>query len=133
VGLGSEAKAPRRLRLRYPATCPSCGLSLSKGAEAVWDPEAKAANCLACLPFIGVNSDRAGASAAAEGTRRVERKVNEVRRMYGDHAAEVAREMAGRDAAASWGKGSEGALGGSIGLGASATAATLPKSPRPRP
>jgi hypothetical protein len=49
-----------------------------------------------------------GASAAAEGVRRAERKVDQVRRKYGDHAAEVAREMAGRDAAASWGNGSRG-------------------------
>jgi len=40
--------------------------------------------------------------------RRAERKVDEVRRKYGDHAAEVARGMAGQDAAATWGKGSEG-------------------------
>ena len=50
----------------------------------------------------------AGASAAAEGDRRKEKRVAEVRRRYGDHAAAVAEAMAGRDAAASWGKGSDG-------------------------
>jgi hypothetical protein len=34
--------------------------------------------------------------------------VDQVRREYGDHAAEVAREMADRDTAASWGRGGEG-------------------------
>jgi hypothetical protein len=34
--------------------------------------------------------------------------VEDVRRRYGDHAAAVAEEMAGRDAAATWGKGSQG-------------------------
>jgi len=105
---GVEVKPPRELRLRYPATCASCGIALSKGADAVWDPAAKTVTCLACLPAGEVESGAAGVSAAAEGARRAERTVDEVRRKHGDHAAEVAREMAGRDAAASWGKGSEG-------------------------
>lgn len=105
---GGTQKLPRKLRLRYPAKCASCGLALSKGAEAIWDPAAKTATCLACLPSGEITSGAAGASAAAEGGRRADRKVDEIRRKYGDHAAEVAREMADRDAAASWGKGSEG-------------------------
>ena len=105
---GVEAKPPRKLRLRYPATCGSCGISLSKGAEAIWDPTTKTVTCLACVPDGHVDSGVAGASAAAEGARRTERKVAEVRRKYGDHAAEVAQEIAGAQAAASWGKGSEG-------------------------
>jgi Nuclease-related domain len=105
---GVEVKPPRKLRLRYPAICASCGLTLSKGAEAVWDPAAKNVTCLACFPNGEVHSGAPGASAAAEGVRRADHRVDEVRRKYGDHAAEVAREMADRDAAASWGKGSEG-------------------------
>ena len=105
---GVEVKPPRKLRLRYPAICASCGISLSKGAEAIWDPAAKTVTCQACLPGGQVGSGAPGASAAAEGTRRADRKVDEVRRKYGDHAAEVARQMADRDAAASWAKGSEG-------------------------
>jgi hypothetical protein len=50
----------------------------------------------------------AGASAAAEGERRKEKRVADARRRFGDHAAAVAEEMAARDAAATWGKGSEG-------------------------
>ena len=103
-----EAKPPRKLRLRYPATCASCGISLSKGAEAIWGLAAKTVTCLACIPGGQIDPGAPGASAAAEGARRANRKVDEVRRQYGDHAAEVAREMARQDAAASWGKGSEG-------------------------
>jgi hypothetical protein len=105
---GVEVKPPRKLSLRYPATCASCGISLSKGAEAVWDPARKTVTCLACLPDGQLDPGAPGASAAAEGARRVDRKVDQVRREHGDLAADVAREMAGRDAAASWGKGSEG-------------------------
>jgi hypothetical protein len=50
----------------------------------------------------------AGASAAAEGDRRANRRVEDVRRKYGDHAAVVAEEMAAREAAGTWGRGSEG-------------------------
>jgi hypothetical protein len=101
--------APRQLRLRYPAVCANCGLALSPGAEAIWDPATKKATCLACAP---PNADpdpgTAGASAAAEGRRRKEKRVENVRRQYGDYAASVADAMAERDTAASWGKGSSG-------------------------
>ncbi len=83
-------------------------MPLSKGTEAVWDPADKTATCLACAPDGQIDSGAPGASAAAEGARRANRRVDEARRKYGDHAAEVAREMANRDAAASWGKGSKG-------------------------
>jgi Nuclease-related domain len=64
--------------------------------------------CLACFPGGEIDAGTPGASAVAEGARRAEKKVDAVRRKYGDYAAEVAREMADRDAAASWGKGSAG-------------------------
>lgn len=105
---GVDGKPPRKLRLRYPAACSSCTISLTKGTEAIWDGSAKTVTCLACFPNGTVESGSPGASAAAEGVRRAERKVNEVRRKYGDHTAEVAREMAARDAQMSCGKGSEG-------------------------
>lgn len=98
----------RRLRLRYPATCASCGISLSKGAEAIWNPADKTATCLACAPGGEIRAGVAGASAAAEGERRRGRKVEAARRDFGDHAAVVAEAMAGRDAEATWGKGSKG-------------------------
>ena len=106
---GVEMKPPRRLRLRYPAECVSCGIALSKGADAIWDPSTKTVTCLACSPESEpADPGDAGASAAAEGKRRAERRVEEARRKYGDHAAVVAAAMAEQDAQASWGKGSEG-------------------------
>ena len=105
----AEGKSVRRLRLRYPAACSACGIQLSRGAEALWDREAKTATCLACASSGDrVETGAAGASAAAEGERRKDKRVENVRRQYGDYAAAVAAEMAGRDMAASWGKGSEG-------------------------
>lgn len=108
---GVELKPPRKLRLRYPATCARCGISLSKGTEAIWDPAAKTATCLACSPEGHAESGAPGASAKAEGARRADRKVDQVRRKYGDHAADVARHTADSDAAATWGKGSQGESG----------------------
>ena len=104
-----ENDGSRRLRLRYPAVCATCGIAMSKGAEAVWESAPKQATCLACAPDgTRPTAGTAGASAAAEGKRRKEKRVADVRRRYGDLAAVVAAEMAGRDTAATWGKGSEG-------------------------
>jgi hypothetical protein len=65
--------------------------------------------CLACAPVPGEPlAGTAGASAAAEGDRRRDNRVEKVRRQYGDHAAAVADEMAGREMDATWGKGSAG-------------------------
>ena len=104
-----DSSGPRRLRLRYPAECASCRLELSPGTDAFWDRGTKEATCLACAPDgPAPAAGTAGGSAAAEGERRKEKRVEGVRRRYGDHAAAVAEEMAGRDTAATWGKGSEG-------------------------
>ena len=99
----------RRLRLRYPAVCESCGIALSRGADAMWNRERKTVTCLACAPG-GVLPDAgvAGASAAAEGMRLKTKRVETVRRRFGDHAAHVVDELADRDLAASWSKGSGG-------------------------
>jgi hypothetical protein len=97
--------AQRKLRLRYPATCASCGLALSRGTEAVWDSAAKTAACLACAPDdVTYDTGVAGASAAAEGARRRHRRVEAVRREHGDHAAAVAAAVA----QTSWQKGANG-------------------------
>jgi hypothetical protein len=88
--------------------CATCGIALSKGTEAVWDPATKQVTCLACIPEATRPADgAAGASAAAEGERRKNKRVADVRRRHGDHAAVVAEEMAARDAA-TWRKGSDG-------------------------
>jgi hypothetical protein len=75
----------------------------------MWDRSAKTVTCLACAPSeTPAESGVAGASAAAEGGRRRDKRIAEVRRKHGDHAAQVAKEMAERDNAATWGKGSKG-------------------------
>ena len=97
--------ATRKLRLRYPATCSSCGLALSRGTEAVWDSQAKTATCLACAP--GELRLRARRGRCVGGSRRrapKQRQVEAVRREHGDHAAAVAEAVA----STSWEKGSDG-------------------------
>jgi hypothetical protein len=102
--------ALRRLRLRYPATCSVCGISLSPGTEAFWDGKAKAATCPACgSAAMPSDTGVAGASAAAEAERRLEQRVTKARRRYGDHAAAVAGQVAADEPPiASWRKGSSG-------------------------
>jgi hypothetical protein len=76
----------------------------------MWDRSAKTVTCLACAPGeTAAKPGVAGASAATEGARRRDKTIEEVRRKHGDHAAEVAKEMAERDNVATWGKGSKGA------------------------
>ena len=106
----ADPDGPQRRRLRYPGVCATCGIELSVGSEAFWDRATKEVTCLACGP-AGTEfaaDDTAGASAVAEGQRKKDRRVEEVRRRYGDHAAEVAEQMAGRDADATWGMGGSG-------------------------
>jgi hypothetical protein len=98
--------AGRRLRLRYPAVCSGCAVALRPGTEAWWNREAGEATCLDCVEAPVANV--AGASAAAEGERRVARRVQRVEARYGAAAAAVAEHVAAREIAASWGKGSEG-------------------------
>jgi hypothetical protein len=102
------AKPARQLRLRYPGTCKSCGIYLSQGATALWDAADKTVTCLACAPGGKIDPGTPGASAAAEGERRKTAKVDAIRLKYGDHAAQVAEELASRDEATTWGKGSRG-------------------------
>lgn len=89
---------PRILRLRYAATCATCGTELAKGTAAHWSPADKAATCLACLPkqaveapearaaagvAVEIERGEAGASAAREWRRRHERREKNVRERWG--------------------------------------------------
>jgi hypothetical protein len=97
------------MQLRYAAVCSVCGMSLPSGTEAWWDrkaPKGKRATCLACAE--GRVADVAGASATAEGERRVARRVERVNARYGPEAAAVADHMAELEIAATWGKGGKG-------------------------
>jgi hypothetical protein len=106
---GPDSSAGRRLRLRFPGVCATCGITLSPGTEAFWNRETKQATCLACAPSATtITSGTAGASAASEGERRKARRVEQVRKRYGDHAAAVAEQMTASETAQTWGKGSAG-------------------------
>jgi Nuclease-related domain len=102
----------RRLRLRYPATCSVCGIALSAGAEAFWDPDTQRVTCLAC--GCGADVDAlargvAGASAAARAEELEDRAIREARTRRGDHAAVVAAKVAQDDPSIrSWEKGAMG-------------------------
>jgi hypothetical protein len=98
----------QRRRLRFPAKCVECAIALSQGAEAFWNSTTKAVMCLACKPGATIEGGPPGASAAAEGARRVDLRVEQVRRRYGDHAAVVAEQLTAKQADATWGKGSAG-------------------------
>lgn len=97
----------RRLRLRYAGVCVECGLALSKGADAWYDKTRRKVVCLVCGP-TSIGSSAAGASAHAEGDSRRDKRVEDVRKKYGDHAAEVAKKIVGDEMASTWGKGGDG-------------------------
>lgn len=99
----------RRLRLRYAAVCVNCNIPLSRGTDGWYDRERKHVFCLACGPgsFEAVH-EAPGASAAAEGGRRRQAHVDRVRRQHGDYAAAVAEQLAAKELASTWGKGSDG-------------------------
>jgi hypothetical protein len=99
----------RRLRLRYDGTCIHCGVALSRGADAWYDAGLRKVLCLACGPApSGLQKDDAGVSAAAEGSRRRKKRVDQVRRQHGDYAAAVAEQLATTELSGTWGKGSDG-------------------------
>ena len=107
--MATEDRGARRIRLRFPAVCATCGIALSPGTEAFWSREKKEAMCLACAPSdTAIAPDTAGASAASEGERRKAKRVEQVRRQYGDYAAAVAEQVVGRETSETWGKGSAG-------------------------
>jgi hypothetical protein len=104
----AEDLARRPLRLRYPAKCAKCAIDMPGGTDA-WYGADKKVYCLACVPTsASPNPGTAGASAAAEGERRLAKRVDRVRKQYGDFAADVARKIADNEISKSWGKGAEG-------------------------
>jgi len=74
-----EENGLRRLSRRYADLCSVCGIELSKGAKGFWDRSAKKVICLACGPVNGeTQAGEPGVSAAAEGGRRKEKRVEDV-------------------------------------------------------
>lgn len=75
------------LRLRYPASCASCGKELPKGSHAQWNRETRTATCLTCLEpetveEIEIDRGEAGGSAAREWKRRHERRDSRIRTQH---------------------------------------------------
>jgi hypothetical protein len=110
------------LRLRYPATCASCGSQLGPGTEAAWNREQKQATCVPCLGARGakhaavneirerVEIDRgeAGGSAAREWRRRRERREQAVRQQYGKLSGVVLALSEDRHSTTAWAYGAKG-------------------------
>jgi hypothetical protein len=105
------------LRLRYPATCSSCGDALAKGTEASWNRETKTATCVACLgaPEVAIATaaeaierGEAGGSAAREWRRRHDRREQAVRSRYGRLSGVVLALSDDPHSTAAWAYGANG-------------------------
>ena len=83
-----------RMRLRYPGTCVACGLALAKGAEALYDRQARTIRCVECPtgPESHGNADAeepqidagtAGASARREYERRRDSRESRIKDRFG--------------------------------------------------
>jgi len=105
------------LRLRYPATCASCGGALAKGTEASWNRETKTATCVNCLgaPEAAIAAAAGtiergdpGASAAREWRRRHDRREQAVRSRYGRLSGVVLALSDDPHSTAAWAYGANG-------------------------
>jgi hypothetical protein len=89
----SNARGPHPgpIRLRYAATCATCGAELPAGSKAIWDRAARAATCSSCLtPKVEPPSEprhlergEAGASTAREYKRRHKRREEQAGKRFG--------------------------------------------------
>jgi hypothetical protein len=74
---------PRRLRLRYPGTCATCGRTLAIGGEAIYDPRTKEVRCLTCDADPSIDGGTPGGSARREFERRVEKRETRIKARLG--------------------------------------------------
>src|SRR5258708_6575842 len=103
--------ATELIRLRYSATCASCGSELAPGAHAHWDRERKAATCGACLVSESepaIDRGQAGAAAAREWTRRHERRETQIRERYGKFGGLVLAVTEDPRSTSAWAYGARG-------------------------
>lgn len=105
------------LRLRYPATCSSCGGALAKGTEASWNRETNTATCAICLgaPEVAtaaaadaIERGEAGGSAAREWRRRHDRREQAIRSRYGRLSGVVLALSDDPHSTAAWAYGANG-------------------------
>ena len=108
------------IRLRYPATCASCGRRLAKGVQARWNKEQRTATCCDCLrlerPAAVVDRGVAGGSAAREWQRRHERREANIRTRYGRLGGTILALSKDPRSTNAWAVGSDGesALGATL-------------------
>jgi Nuclease-related domain len=105
------------LRLRYPATCSSCGGALAKGTEASWNRETKTATCTTCLDASDVATaavadaierGEASGSAAREWHRSHDRREQAIRSRYGRLSGVVLALSDDPHSTAAWAHGANG-------------------------
>jgi hypothetical protein len=111
------------LRLRYPATCSSCGSALTKGTQASWSREGKTATCMGCLEQvpraetasdahsldeIEIDRGEPGGSAAREWRKRHDRREQAVRSRYGRLGGVVLALSDDPHSTAAWAYGANG-------------------------
>ncbi len=110
------AMSEKLLRLRYPATCSSCGGALAKGTEAIWNREAKTVTCAICYgaPEVStaaaaeIERGEAGGSAAREWRRRHDRREQAIRSRYGKLSGVVLALSEDPRSTAAWACGADG-------------------------
>jgi hypothetical protein len=119
--------ADKILRLRYPATCGSCGTKLVKGTEAAYDRETRTATCTSCLgqqpgeadvaladqapaleAEVVLERGEAGGSAAREWRKRHERREQQIRSRYGRLSGVVLALSDDPHSTAAWAYGANG-------------------------
>jgi hypothetical protein len=75
------------IRLRYPATCSTCGRQVDRGSQAHWSRKLRAATCTACFERQSggpeIDHGVAGGSAAREWRRRKEQRETRIRERHG--------------------------------------------------
>lgn len=104
------------IRLRYGATCASCGSALARGSHARWDRSARTATCKRCVERDCVVAsapaelDRgdAGRSAAREWQRRHDRRENRIRAEHKHLGALMLALSSDPYSTSAWGQGAKG-------------------------
>src|SRR4029077_16521304 len=108
----AAASDARRLRLRYAGRCVSCGRTLEKGTDALYQQATHTVRCISCKPGEGaveVDAGSAGASAHREYERRKAARDARVKSRLGDIIGGVAIALTGEpQSTRAWERGSIG-------------------------
>ncbi len=115
----SAASAKKQLRLRRADRCVVCGVELSVGELASWDPQSRTVTCLACehagapahepqASDVAALDGAPGASAQREYQRRHDRREQHARDKLGVLGVALARVIAEPQSTTSWRQGANG-------------------------